>query len=102
MQVPDRGRHGGSEPAVRGLLAGMGGASAGPAIPSCRNETEKRGTPMLLMHVARAVTQSPFAAETLTTLALGVAMCWLAMVVHELGHALAALILGVRIWGINL
>jgi membrane-associated protease RseP (regulator of RpoE activity) len=57
---------------------------------------------MLLTHVVRAVAQSPFAAETLTTLALGVAMCWLAMVVHELGHALAALILGVRIWGINL
>jgi membrane-associated protease RseP (regulator of RpoE activity) len=57
---------------------------------------------MLLMHVARAGAQFPFAAETVTTLALGVGMCWLAMVIHELGHALAALALGVRIWGINL
>jgi hypothetical protein len=56
----------------------------------------------LMMLVTRAAAQSPVGAETATTLALGVGMCWVAMVIHELGHALAALALGVRIWGINL
>ncbi|HEU4698266.1 MAG TPA: site-2 protease family protein [Gemmatimonadales bacterium] len=59
---------------------------------------------MFLMHAAAAAAAaSPvISSETLVVLALGVAMCWLAMVVHELGHALAALLLGVRIWAINL
>lgn len=33
---------------------------------------------------------------------LGLAGSWIALLFHEAGHALAALLLGVRIWGIRL
>ena len=37
-----------------------------------------------------------------STLIIGLAGSWLALLFHELGHALAAMLVGVRIWGIRL
>ena len=36
------------------------------------------------------------------SLLLGLAGSWIALLFHELGHAVAAILLGVRIWGIRL
>src|SRR6185369_1309828 len=38
----------------------------------------------------------------LRVLLLVLAAAWLALTVHELGHALVARLLGVRVWGISL
>ena len=40
--------------------------------------------------------------HTARTVAIFIAGSWIALLFHELGHAFAALALGVRIWGIRL
>ncbi|HUF36752.1 MAG TPA: site-2 protease family protein [Gemmatimonadales bacterium] len=39
---------------------------------------------------------------TLQTVLVGLVASWIALVLHELGHAVAAWLVGVRIWGIQL
>lgn len=36
------------------------------------------------------------------TIVAGIAASWMALVIHEVSHALAAWLVGVRIWGIRL
>ena len=48
------------------------------------------------------VTHHAFLGDLSHALAIGLAATWIALLFHELGHALAAVLVGVRIWGIRL
>ncbi len=48
------------------------------------------------------VLPSAFLGDLSQALLIGLAGSWIALLFHELGHALAALLVGVRIWGIRL
>jgi len=48
------------------------------------------------------VTHHAFLGDLTHALAIGLAATWIALLFHELGHALAAVLVGVRIWGIRL
>lgn len=48
------------------------------------------------------VTHHAFVGDLTQTLLIGLAGTWIALLFHELGHALAAMLVGVRIWGIRL
>src|SRR5258705_9315590 len=48
------------------------------------------------------VTHHAFLGDLTQALAIGLAATWIALLFHESGHALAAVLVGVRIWGIRL
>ena len=48
------------------------------------------------------VTHHAFLGDLSHALAIGLAAAWTALLFHESGHALAAVLVGVRIWGIRL
>jgi hypothetical protein len=48
------------------------------------------------------VTPHAFLGDLTQALAIALAATWIALLFHELGHALAAVLVGVRIWGIRL
>jgi hypothetical protein len=48
------------------------------------------------------VTPHGFLSDLSQAVAIGLAATWIALLFHELGHALAAVLVGVRIWGIRL
>jgi hypothetical protein len=48
------------------------------------------------------VTPHGFLSDLTQAVAIGLAATWIALLFHELGHALAAVLVGVRIWGIRL
>ena len=48
------------------------------------------------------VTNHAFLGNLTHALVIGLAATWIALLFHELGHALAAVLVGVRIWGIRL
>jgi hypothetical protein len=48
------------------------------------------------------VTHHAVIADLTQALLIGLAGTWIALLFHELGHALAAVLVGVRIWGIRL
>lgn len=55
----------------------------------------------LPLDVLRSVGDGIFG-TTLQTVLVGLVASWIALVLHELGHAAAARLVGVRIWGIQL
>ena len=48
------------------------------------------------------VTQHAFIGDLTHALVIGLAGTWIALLFHEFGHVLAAMLVGVRIWGIRL
>jgi regulator of sigma E protease len=48
------------------------------------------------------VTHHAFLGDVTQALLIGLAATWIALLFHESGHALAAVLVGVRIWGIRL
>jgi hypothetical protein len=48
------------------------------------------------------VTHHAFLGDLTQALAIGLGTAWIALLFHESGHALAAVLVGVRIWGIRL
>ena len=50
-----------------------------------------------LTHLFSDATSAPLAMQ----LVFGLTACWVALLVHEAGHLLAALVLGVRVWGVR-
>ena len=66
------------------------------------NLPEGWAAPMLAHLMELSPTMAGPVEHTARTLAIFLAGSWIALLFHELGHAFAALALGVRIWGIRL
>ena len=54
------------------------------------------------LHFGNLLFHAPTVGHVTQPVLMGLAGSWIALLFHELGHAVAALLLGVRIWGIRL